>query len=232
MPDPTNYFQAILQCLGIWIDEVRLIPPYHKRVKQFIVILAIGLTVGGIYLINGEAFTRVWERFLVVSVPMEKADALIVLGGEPLARPLEAARLFHQGVAAKVFITGIGDAASNRQVLIEAGVPSEAITVEKKSRTTYSNATLLKPLLERSQVRSALIVTSPFHTRRALTTFRKVIPDVSFGVVQASIGWWKTPQGLGDVNRFALVEFLKTAEYWLLHGVSPFLSYVKKADAK
>jgi len=42
---------------------------------------------------------------------MEKADALIVLGGEPLARPQEAARLYRQGVARKVFVTGIGDAA-------------------------------------------------------------------------------------------------------------------------
>lgn len=154
---------------------------------------------------------------------MEKADALIVLGGEPLARPTEAARLYKEGVAPKVFVTGLGDAARNRQILTSAGVPAARIVTESKSTTTYENALLLKPLLEAAKVRSALIVTSPFHTRRALATFRKVMPDISFGVTDASIGWWGRPEGRGDVNRFAAIEFLKTAEYWLLYGVSPIL---------
>jgi len=154
---------------------------------------------------------------------MNKADALIVLGGEPLARPQEAARLFKEGVAPRIFVTGVGDAAKIRRVLLGAGVPDSAITVETKATTTFTNATLLKPLLESASVRSALIVTSPFHTRRALATFRKVMPGISFGVTDASIGWWGRPEGKGDVNRFAAIEFLKTAEYWLLYGVSPFL---------
>ena len=184
----------------------------------FLALAVLGCTF---FIIQGEWFFRIWRNLLVVSVPMEKADALIVLGGEPVARPFEAARLYKEGVAPRVFVTGIGDAGANSRILIKEGGPSSAITVESKAITTYSNAMLLKPLLEAGRVRSALIVTSPFHTRRALATFRKVIPDVRFGVVDASIGWWKTPQGRGDINRFATIEFLKTAEYWLLYGVSP-----------
>ena len=185
------------------------------------IFLALAVLGSTFFIIQGEWFFRIWRNLLVVSVPMEKADALIVLGGEPVARPFEAARLYKEGVAPRVFVTGIGDAGANSRILIKEGVPSSAITVESKAITTYSNAMLLKPLLEAGRVRSALIVTSPFHTRRALATFRKVIPDVRFGVVDASIGWWKTPQGRGDINRFATIEFLKTAEYWLLYGVSP-----------
>ena len=198
--------------------------------KRIFPLLALGLLIGACFFVQGKAFTKFWERLLVVSVPLEKADALIVLGGEPLARPLKAARLFHAGVAPKVFVTGIGDAARNRQVLIGAGVPSGSIFMENKAVSTFSNASLLKPLFESAQVHSALIVTSPFHTRRALATFRKVMPDITFGVVEASIGWWKTPQGQGDVNRFALVEFFKTAEYWILYGVSPVL--VERRESK
>lgn len=153
---------------------------------------------------------------------MVKADALIVLGGEPVARPVEAARLYKQGVAPKVFVSGVGDAAKNRRVLMEAGVPSGNIIVEDRASTTYLNAKLLKPLLVSNHIHTALIVTSPFHTRRALATFRKVIPDVSFGVIDASINWWKFPEGKGDLNRFAFVEFLKTVEYWLFYGISPY----------
>lgn len=189
--------------------------------KRLFPILALAVVAGAFFFVQGSSFTRFWKQWLVVSVPMEKADALIVLGGEPLARPLEAARLYKKGVASQVFVTGQGDATRNRQILIGAGVPAAKIVTEPAASTTYSNATLLKPLLEADQVRTALIVTSPFHTRRALATFRKVMPNIQFGITEASIGWWGRPEGRGDVNRFAAIEFLKTIEYGLLYGVSP-----------
>jgi len=175
------------------------------------------------FVLRVDGFNHFWRAFLIVSEPMEHADALIVPGGEPLARPQVAARLYRQGVAPKVFVTGVGDASSIRKVLMTEGVPSSAITMESKARTTYANAILLMPMLESAKVHTALIVTSPFHTRRALATFRKVMPRIRFGVTEASIAWWITPAGMKDLNRFALIEFLKTAEYWLLHGVSPIL---------
>ena len=191
--------------------------------KRLLLILALALAVCAFFFVQGPSFTRFWKHWLVLSLPMEKADALIVLGGEPFARPTEAARLYKEGVSTRVFITGVGDATRNRQILTSAGVPAARITTESKATTTYENAVLLKPMLEAAKVRSALIVTSPFHTRRALATFRKVMPEISFGVTDASIGWWERPEGRGDVNRFAVIEFLKTAEYWVLYGVSPIL---------
>jgi len=191
-------------------------------VKRILPILALAFLACAFFVFQGPWFTKFWRSCLVVSVPMVNADALIVLGGEPVARPVEAARLFKQGVAPRVFVSGVGDAAKNRRVLLEAGVPQENIIVEGKASTTYLNAKLLRPLLEKEHIRTALIVTSPFHTRRALATFRKLIPGVSFGVVDASIDWWKFPEGRGDLNRFAFVEFLKTVEYWFFYGISPY----------
>ena len=186
--------------------------------------MASTILVGAIFILNSSSFTGIWRHYLVVSVPLKKADALIVLGGEPSARPLLAAKLFKEGVAYKVFVTGIGDADRNRQILLASGVPRDVIVLEPKASSTYTNARLLKPMLEAYNVHTALIVTSPFHTRRALATFRKVIPNVNFGVVEASIPWWKTPQGSWDINRFACIEFFKTAEYWLIYDISPFLN--------
>ena len=111
----------------------------------------------------------------------------------------------------------------SRRILIRNGVPDAAIRIEPDSFSTFTNARYLRPLLRSDGIRSALIVTSPFHTRRALATFRRVIPDVLFSVTDASIGWWSRPEGQGDLNRFAFIEFFKIAEYWILYGVSPFL---------
>jgi uncharacterized SAM-binding protein YcdF (DUF218 family) len=191
--------------------------------KKLFFFMALAFVACAFFIIRGAGFTHFWKEYLVVSVPMSHADALIVPGGEPLARPLEAVRLYKQGVANKIFVTGFGDASSIRKVLLEGGVPASAIALESRAKTTHANAVLLKPMLDRANVRSALIITSPFHTRRVLATFRKVIPGIRFGVTDASIRWWSVPEGKTDLNRFALIEFLKTAEYWFLYGVSPLL---------
>lgn len=175
-------------------------------------------------LVEGYRFAGLWTRYLAVSVPMKHADAIILLGGEPLARPMETARLYRMGVASRIYVSGIGDAARNRQILLSSGVPVQAITMEAKATTTYTNATLLKPLLAASNVRSALLVTSPFHMRRALATFRKIMPEINFGVVEASPDWGRGTEERRKINRLAAMEFLKIFEYWILYGVSPFLS--------
>ncbi len=146
-------------------------------------------------------------------MPLKSADAIIVLGGESIARPLETALLYKAGTAPRIFVSGLGDAARNRQILIGAGVPATAITMESKATSTYANALLLKPLLEAAKVRSAMIVTASFHTRRALATFRHAMPNVNFGVTEAVNEGWP---GRRELNRFAAIEFLKTLEYRLL----------------
>jgi hypothetical protein len=47
------------------------------------------------------------------------------------------------------------------------------------------------------------------------------MPGVRFGVTDASIGWWGRPEGRGSLDRFALIEFVKTAEYALIYGIFP-----------
>jgi uncharacterized SAM-binding protein YcdF (DUF218 family) len=94
--------------------------------------------------------------------------------------------------------------------------------METQAMSTYENAVFLKPMMALSHVESALIVTSPFHTRRALATFRKVMPDVDFGIVSASLARWKTPEGERNLNHLAFLEFFKILDYWVIYGISPF----------
>lgn len=62
-----------------------------------------------------------------------------------------------------------------RTLLRLAGVPDSAIWLEEKSRNTRENALFAKALLARHpDVRSLVLVTSAFHTRRALGCFRRV----------------------------------------------------------
>jgi uncharacterized SAM-binding protein YcdF (DUF218 family) len=167
-------------------------------------------------------FPSIWPWLLSVEIPMARADAIVVLGGEAEGRPREAARLHRAGVAPLVFVVGVGDAERGRQVLLSEGVPASRIVIEPRSCSTVQNAEFSGPLLEAAGVKRALLVTSRFHTRRALGTFRKQLPGIEFGVVGAKFSWWETPEGKKSENRFAMVEAGKTLGYWLVHGVRPF----------
>ena len=169
-------------------------------------------------------FPKVWRGFLVVEAPMATADAIVLLGGEPQGRPVEAARLYHLGVAPHVVVVGTGDNASNRRVLSRSGVPAEAILIEPSSSSTLENATFVRPLLKRAGIRRVLLVTSSFHARRALATFQQRIPDVEFGVSTSRIGWWDTPQGRPQEDNWAAKEFVKLGYYWVVHGISPWIA--------
>ena len=120
------------------------------------------------------------EAWLHVDVPLEHADVIVVLGGESGQRVIGAAELYHQGVTPKVFVTGSGDGGLIVRRLGMAGVPDAAC--ESQSRSTYENAVLTKKALEASHPRSVMLVTSWFHSRRALAVFRDVWPEVTFGV--------------------------------------------------
>lgn len=194
-----------------------------KRILPLLALLLLGAVA---FFVDSPAFATLWRNHLVVCAPLSRADVLIVLGGEAVGRPSEAARLYHSGVAPLIFVTGIGDAGRNRQALLSAGVPPESIVLETKARTTHGNAKNLAPMLSAKGIRSALIVTSPFHTRRALATFRTLIPGVEFGIVPAMFPWWDEPRGRRELNRYALVEELKLLEYRLLYGIRPSMGSV------
>ena len=168
-------------------------------------------------------FAKNWRSLLLVESPVQNVDAIIVLGGEAQARPELAAKLYHQGVAPLIFVVGTGDNETGRRVLLRAGVPADRLVCETASESTLENALFTSPLLKQSGVRNALLITSPFHTRRALATFQQRIPEIRFHVASARIGWWDTPQGSPQESAFASIEMIKIPVYWLIYGIHPWV---------
>lgn len=87
-----------------------------------------------------------------------------------LRRSLHAATLWHKGAAPLIIACGgLGkhppsEAAAIRDILVDAGVPEQAILLEDHSTTTFENirnALLLLP------GREVIIVTDSYHGRRA-----------------------------------------------------------------
>jgi len=123
------------------------------------------------------------------------AEVAIVLGGavgQPLPprveaglseasdRVLHAARLYKAGRVKRILVTAGNipwvssvkpEAELIKDLLMEWGVPSEAIELASQSRNTYENALEIKNIWQREGFGSALLVTSATHMPRAMATF-------------------------------------------------------------
>jgi uncharacterized SAM-binding protein YcdF (DUF218 family) len=118
------------------------------------------------------------DPLLVARTTVRRADIIVVLGGDGPPRAQHAAALFQEGFAPRVLVSGAGDCRSIRALMIAAGVPNEAIMVECASESTMENAAFSGPVLAAVGAHSALLVTSSFHTRRALACFRQAMPGI------------------------------------------------------
>lgn len=181
-------------------------------------------------------------EYLIVENPLESADAILVLSGsaEYVERTHEAAALFKNGIAPKIFLTHDGLQGSwNRQEqrnpyfserarseLIRVGVPSEAIEILPATvESTYDEASLFVRLAGERELRSLLLVTSAYHSRRALGTFEREIQrndsPIEVGVQFSQSGrktppaysWWLSGQGWKTVG----AEYVKTIYYWMYY---------------
>jgi uncharacterized SAM-binding protein YcdF (DUF218 family) len=176
-------------------------------------------------LVAGVLFAVAWfypEKFLCVDSGAVKADVIVVLGGGQHERPVRAAELFQKRVAPRVLISGAGDDEINRQLLLQNGVPDKAIEIEGKSMTTHENAEFTVARLRAENVHSVILVTSWYHSRRALKTFEHYAPDLKFYVRPSYFAFDREDWPKHGNGRRMRWEFLKLPGYWLRYGVNPF----------
>jgi uncharacterized SAM-binding protein YcdF (DUF218 family) len=117
-----------------------------------------------------------------------KADAVVVFAGgvgesgrpgeSYQERVQEAVNLYKQGYA-KHIIFSSGFTYAFQEVLvmkalaISLGVPDSVILLEDKAKNTYENVVFVKEILQNHKWDKVLLVSSPYHMRRALLVFYK-----------------------------------------------------------
>lgn len=143
------------------------------------------------------------------STNCQKADVIIaVSGGDTVARTQRAIDLYDAGWAELLIFSGAASdksGPSNAEVMraqaLSQGVPESAIEIEELSETTKENAENTEDILRDSDIRSAILVTSRYHMKRALLEFRTRAPDITFRASPSDIDnqwsafWWTTPYG-------------------------------------
>jgi uncharacterized SAM-binding protein YcdF (DUF218 family) len=187
-----------------------------KRLFKIALILFLFVLAGALY------FSP--QTFLCVDSGPVKADVIVVLGGggtQEHERPIRAAELFHQHAASWILVSGAGDDQINRRILMKLGVPATNILLESESATTRENAKDSIAILNSDKVHSAIIVTSWYHSRRALKTFEHFGPGIQF-YVRPSYYFYQRSTWSHEFFRHVYWEYIKLPGYWFGYGVFPW----------
>jgi uncharacterized SAM-binding protein YcdF (DUF218 family) len=174
--------------------------------------------------------------WLVVEDPLQKADAMVVLGGTMYERQLEAVELFKAGWAPRIFLIrevsdwGEAELIERRipytssvdlqvEVMERLGVPRTAIGVLEQAASTAEESQYVLALAAREKFSRVIIITSKQHTRRArLVMNRRLAPAGVSVIVRPSrfdrsdvARWWANRSTL----RFTLFETQRLVGYWI-----------------
>ena len=159
----------------------------------------------------------------------QKADAIVVVsGGQTTSRAAKGIELFKEGYAPNIIFSGaaIDDGPSNayamRQQALDAGISKDNIFIDEISQNTYENALHSKEIINQLKSKKIILVTSPYHQRRANQTFRAVLgPDYEVIGVSAFDDRWSKSQWW----RRGFPLFITFSELWKLVYVNITGSY-------
>ena len=201
-------------------------PRGRKWRRLFVAFLLLGL----LWLISW-----VGALALIVSVPLDRVDAIVMLSGSSslAERTQHASKLYLQRRSQKILLTtdnhqgGWSEAEQRnpyfheiaRNELVRLGVPKENIEIVGPAVTsTWEEGLAIGDYVSTHQLNSVLIVTSSYHSRRALWTFRTLLPqNTRIGIDPVPTGiqtpdpetWWLKRRGW----QLVFIEYLKLIYY-------------------
>jgi uncharacterized SAM-binding protein YcdF (DUF218 family) len=201
------------------------------------ILLAVVLSAGFAYV----PILRELGSFLIVEDPLQPAAAIVALGGQTPFREIQAAKYYHSGFATHVVIVREAPSAESdalkelgikkpqtwelaRAVLIQQGVPPEAIVIPKDdARGTLEELQAAYAALVQKDA-PVILVTSKYHTRRTRLTWQHVTGGRSQAIVRAATRdpfdptqWWHQRRFVLSVVR----EYLGLINYYAGFPVTP-----------
>jgi uncharacterized SAM-binding protein YcdF (DUF218 family) len=199
-------------------------------------VLGLGLAIA-LLLVAATCSCLVAGTFLAREDPLQPADAIFVLAGSPIERPLEAVDLYLEGMAPVIVLTrdvaereqhlaaarGV-DLPSRvdlaRQLLAGLGVPDEAVLIPARLHdNTAEEAVTLRELAVEHRWQRVIVVSSAYHLRRTLLACRRELRGTGVELVARATRydestpdrWWRRRSDI----RWVVSELTKLAAYAL-----------------
>jgi len=198
----------------------------RHALKWAAALLAVGVML---FFLRAPLLSGIAEAWMV-NAPLAKSDAIVVLGGDPNSRAVEAVRLYRSGWAPLILVMGtklratdrlgitMSQGEMTRRILTNA-VPPDAIQVRGTNlETTFAEALTVREWLKESGATSLIIPTGPFHSRRVRRVFHKALGSSARLTVRSIYPeecqtWWQHENTLIDFQN----EIVKFAYYLVAH---------------
>ena len=179
------------------------------------------------FILNKVSEVLVYEDAIV------PAEAIVVLTGSWSGNRVSGgASLFHKGFGKFLVFVGYEIYPDTNiyklmeKYAIKLGVPEKNILIQSEvsgDLNTWGEAQTILELLKEKNIKSFILVTSKFHTRRAHAVYEKLINQskihIKFQVYGAKDpdvpikNWWQTRVG----KKMIFMEYLKTLNYIFEH---------------
>lgn len=154
-----------------------------------------------------------WPNPRLAALP-DHADMVLVLGGEDDQRPRTAKRIYDQGRADIIAVSG--DGGQIITALKTLGLPDGVVWHEDEAKSTFENARFCAPLIQEANARKVILVTCWFHANRARSVFEDRFPGVQFFVAfeprKSPLNKWDRAHQMRE--RFAMVMYLFRYGVW------------------
>jgi uncharacterized SAM-binding protein YcdF (DUF218 family) len=185
--------------------------------------VAAAVVVASILIFSPRPVLQWAGNFLVVRDTLTRSDAVIAVSGDGPERVATSVELMRQGLARRLIISGgvygpgINAAHVMRDQALQSGVLPNDILVDDQATSTAANALGAARVMNSHGLRSAILVTSPYHTRRAGMMFHRVFLREGLALrvhaVERSFfrvdGWWTRRED----RHLVTGEYLKLIAY-------------------
>src|SRR4051812_13452260 len=169
-----------------------------KKLRTVLIVVLIALALV-LFFTSGH--------FLIINRP-QHADAIVVLAGETDRRPALGLQLLQQGYAPRMILDVPANAKIYDETMLqiaqqyvrELPQAQSVIICPIYGLSTKAESQDVSQCLKTLGVHSMLVVTSDYHTRRALSAFHHELPGMQISVAAATDpqqfggSWWKHRQ--------------------------------------
>lgn len=198
-------------------------PQPGKKIKRGFSCLFIGLFL----IIFGYLVSILAGGFLIISDPVEKSSAVVMLSGGGDERLEKASELFKARIGTYFILTETGDpftgsakdiSSATADRVSQLGIKKDYILVTREqSLSTLEEAKAVLSLADKRNMTSLIVVTDNFHSRRTKIIFNDVFKGsgIQIRIVAADTKWyspwtwWMTQEG----RTAFLQEYMKLIGY-------------------
>ena len=160
--------------------------------------------------------------------PLEKVDAIVVISGDQGERVKHGVKLFKNNYADHLVLSGcpgtknLSCALPMQDQAIISGIPKESIILDvlkDHSSGTNVQARNIAKIMSKNKFKSAILVTSNFHTRRSKMLFKRSFNRSNIRLLVTypennnfnPDRWWRRKYD----RRIVISELIKFVVYWI-----------------